>query len=140
MGTTYKFWALFEADSQLVFTILNRWVVAWTDVKLFDKHGFWHGQTESTFTLSDDAPGYDFLIWILDKSDELPSVVETLELVQNYTGQKRNKEHLTKGKHPLFVEKCNADWFKQNRHYEYRTQLRRVIAKFIDKLEAVAAA
>ena len=138
MPTTYKFRAECERDCQLAFVILSYWVIAWTDEKLFFEDGRWSGEMESTFTLKDDSPGHDFLIWILDKAVDLHVATDTLEPVEQYTGERKYGKTISpEGKHPLFVQGLNAGWFRQNMRHYYRRELRTDISDFLKNLKSL---
>lgn len=93
--TTYKFRAECTADAQAARAVFHPWILNWQEVRATLEHeGVVYGlpDVDVEFTLVDGAPALGEMLWLLDGIDNCHVVADTLDTLENYTGDRKFRE------------------------------------------------
>jgi len=94
-ATAYKFRAECAADVQAVRAVLLPWAIEWSERRTnLDFEGARHvmPDVDVEFTVDDDAPTLNEMIWLLDAIDNCHVASQTLAIAELYTGEREIRE------------------------------------------------
>jgi len=94
-ATAYKFRAECAADVQAVRAVLLPWAIEWSERQTnLDFEGARHvmPDVDVEFTVGDDAPTLNEMIWLLDAIDNCHVPSQTLAITELYTGEREIRE------------------------------------------------
>ena len=85
-GIFYKFRAECESDAYLVRLAFANWIVGW-----YERIDFPHPDIEVEMELIDSAPNLEGLLWFIQQFVDCHVIADTLELREDYTGNRKYK-------------------------------------------------
>lgn len=90
-ATVYKFRAECAADAQAVRAVLLPWVVEWSERRAnldFEGTRYAMPDVDVEFTVTDNAPTLNEMIWLMDAIDNCHVASQTLAVAELYTGER----------------------------------------------------
>ena len=94
-ATVYKFRAECAADVHAVRAVLLPWAIEWSERRTnLEFEGARHvmPDVDVEFTVDDDAPTLNEMIWLLDAIDNSHVASQTLAIAELYTGEREMRE------------------------------------------------